>query len=125
LFDFFFLQLRETEAISRKEGLEQQLEQYETENLTLKSDLTLALKRIEDLQVAMQDGNDDSDSDLGSGNVGSSSGDEDGVGSDSDAESEGTFLSASKTVGVSELRIRHSSQSTSVTGDDEADRSLR
>ncbi|CAG0916345.1 unnamed protein product [Notodromas monacha] len=56
--------LRETEAISKKDALEQQLDQCETEILTLKSDLTLALKRIEDLQAAMQDGHDDSDSDL-------------------------------------------------------------
>jgi chromosome segregation ATPase len=121
--EYATLQLRETEALSKKEGLEQQLDQYETENLTLKSDLTLALKRIEDLQAAMQDVQDDSDSDLGSGRIGSS-GDED-EDTDSDAE---TFASSSFRLGnkrPENFRSRHSSQSTSATNEDEADRSLR
>ena len=47
---------------SKKLELEKQLELAEAETVTCKNDLKLAMKRIEDLQVAMT-GDIDSDSD--------------------------------------------------------------
>ena len=56
------LQQRETEAHSKKNELEKQIEISEAETTTVKNDLKLALKRVEDLQTAIN-GELDSDSD--------------------------------------------------------------
>ncbi|KAA0192697.1 hypothetical protein HAZT_HAZT010916 [Hyalella azteca] len=55
---------RNTELNSKKQELEKQMEIMESEVSTLKSDLKLAFKRIEDLQVALQGDISDSDSEL-------------------------------------------------------------
>lgn len=57
-------QQRNTELSSKKQELEKQMELMESEVSTLKSDLKLAFKRIEDLQNALQGDISDSDSDL-------------------------------------------------------------
>ena len=56
------LQQRETEAHSKKNELEKQIEISEAETTTVKNDLKLALKRVEDLQTAIN-GELDSDTD--------------------------------------------------------------
>ena len=58
------LQQKETEVNSKKNELEKQLEIAEAETVTAKNDLKLALKRIEDLQTAIN-GELDSESDTG------------------------------------------------------------
>ena len=58
------LQQRNTELSSKKQELEKQMELMDSEIATLKSDLKLAFKRIEDLQMALQGDISDSDSDL-------------------------------------------------------------
>eukprot|EP00094_Tigriopus_californicus_P002506 TCALIF_02423-PA protein Name:"Similar to MYO18A Unconventional myosin-XVIIIa (Homo sapiens)" AED:0.14 eAED:0.20 QI:0/0.4/0.5/0.66/1/1/6/0/511 len=60
--EFTNLQAKETEVNSKKNELEKMLELAEAETVTAKNDLKLAMKRIEDLQTAMN-GEIDSDSD--------------------------------------------------------------
>ncbi|XP_070001522.1 unconventional myosin-XVIIIa isoform X13 [Penaeus vannamei] len=62
--DLSTLQQRHTDAVNKKNELEKQLELSDSEVITLKSDLKLAFKRIEDLQQAIQGDISDSDSDL-------------------------------------------------------------
>lgn len=62
--DLSALQQRHTDAVNKKNELEKQLELSDSEVITLKSDLKLAFKRIEDLQQAIQGDISDSDSDL-------------------------------------------------------------
>lgn len=62
--DLATLQQKHTDAVSKKGEVEKQLELAESEVITLKSDLKLAFKRIEDLQQAIQGDLNDSDSDL-------------------------------------------------------------
>ena len=57
-------QQRNTELASKKQELEKQLELMDSEISTLKSDLKLAFKRIEDLQTALQGDISDTDSDI-------------------------------------------------------------
>lgn len=57
-------QQRNTELSSKKQELEKQMELMDSEISTLKSDLKLAFKRIEDLQMALQGDITDSDSDI-------------------------------------------------------------
>ncbi|XP_068248759.1 uncharacterized protein [Palaemon carinicauda] len=71
------IQQRHTEAVNKKSELEKQLELSDAEVITLKSDLKLAFKRIEDLQQAIQGDLSDSDSEL----------------SDSDSDSDGSLSS--------------------------------
>nr|XP_027210740.1 myosin-7-like isoform X4 [Penaeus vannamei] len=75
--DLSTLQQRHTDAVNKKNELEKQLELSDSEVITLKSDLKLAFKRIEDLQQAIQGDISDSDSDL----------------SDSDSDSDGSLSS--------------------------------
>ncbi|XP_071540833.1 unconventional myosin-XVIIIa-like [Panulirus ornatus] len=75
--DLAALQQRHTDATNKKGELEKQLELADSEVATLKSDLKLAFKRIEDLQQAIQGDINDSDSDL----------------SDSDSDSDGSLSS--------------------------------
>merc|ERR1712128_236363 len=51
--DYTTVQGKETELSQKKGDLEKQLEVAEVETMTVKSDLKLAMKRIEDLQVAI------------------------------------------------------------------------
>merc|ERR1719318_1182511 len=51
--DYTTIQGKETELSQKKGDLEKQLEVAEVETMTVKSDLKLAMKRIEDLQVAI------------------------------------------------------------------------
>merc|ERR1711892_839682 len=51
--DYTTVQGKETELAQKKGDLEKQLEVAEVETMTVKSDLKLAMKRIEDLQVAI------------------------------------------------------------------------
>ena len=51
--DFTTVQGKETDLVQRKADLEKQLEVSEVEVMTVKADLKLAMKRIEDLQVAI------------------------------------------------------------------------
>lgn len=62
--DLATLQQRHTDAVNKKSEMEKQLELADSEVATLKSDLKLAFKRIEDLQQAIQGDLNDSDSDL-------------------------------------------------------------
>lgn len=62
--DLATLQQKHTDAVSKKGEVEKQMELAESEVITLKSDLKLAFKRIEDLQQAIQGDLNDSDSDL-------------------------------------------------------------
>lgn len=70
--EFTTIQGKETELCQKKFDLEKQLEVAEAETLTVRSDLKLALKRIEDLQAAIQgdidtdnsDDNSDSDGEM-------------------------------------------------------------
>nr|XP_045601361.1 uncharacterized protein LOC123760035 isoform X4 [Procambarus clarkii] len=75
--DLSALQQRHTDAVNKKGELEKQLELADSEVITLKSDLKLAFKRIEDLQQAIQGDINDSDSDI----------------SDSDSDSDGSLSS--------------------------------
>ncbi|XP_050714034.1 unconventional myosin-XVIIIa-like isoform X11 [Eriocheir sinensis] len=75
--DLSALQQRHTDAVNKKSEVEKQLELADSEVVTLKSDLKLAFKRIEDLQQAIQGDLNDSDSDL----------------SDSDSDSDGSLSS--------------------------------
>ncbi|XP_064118357.1 myosin heavy chain, fast skeletal muscle-like isoform X5 [Macrobrachium nipponense] len=75
--DLSNMQQRYTEAVNKKSELEKQLELSDAEVATLKSDLKLAFKRIEDLQQAIQGDISDSDSEL----------------SDSDSDSDGSLSS--------------------------------
>ncbi|XP_066966279.1 unconventional myosin-XVIIIa-like isoform X3 [Macrobrachium rosenbergii] len=75
--DLSNMQQRYTEAVNKKSELEKQLELSDAEVVTLKSDLKLAFKRIEDLQQAIQGDISDSDSEL----------------SDSDSDSDGSLSS--------------------------------
>ncbi len=61
--DYATLQQKETEVNSKKNEYEKLLELAEAETVTAKNDLKLALKRVEDLQTAIN-GEIDSDSDL-------------------------------------------------------------
>lgn len=54
---------RDADTSQQLRELEQRIELLESENATLVKDLSLALRRIEDLQVAMQGEMDTSDSD--------------------------------------------------------------
>merc|ERR1712029_1014656 len=76
------LQQKETEAHSKKNDLEKKLELAEAETVTARNDLKLALKRIEDLQTAIN-GELDSESDSynSDGESVSSAEDEDGMSS--------------------------------------------
>ena len=60
--DYATLQQKETESHSKKNELEKQMEISEAEIVTAKNDLKLAMKRIEDLQTAIN-GELDSESD--------------------------------------------------------------
>merc|ERR1719445_2130528 len=51
--DFTTVQGKETELLQKKEVLEKQLEVAEVETATVRTDLKLAIKRIEDLQAAI------------------------------------------------------------------------
>lgn len=72
--DYTTVQGKEAELGQRKQDLEKQLEVAEVEAMTVRSDLKLAMKRIEDLQVAItgeldsesfsDPGSDSSDEDL-------------------------------------------------------------
>ncbi|XP_069953544.1 unconventional myosin-XVIIIa-like isoform X2 [Cherax quadricarinatus] len=62
--DLSALQQKHTDAVNKKGELEKQLELADSEVITLKSDLKLAFKRIEDLQQAIQGDINDSDSDI-------------------------------------------------------------
>ncbi|KAK3877190.1 hypothetical protein Pcinc_018077 [Petrolisthes cinctipes] len=75
--DLASLQQKYTDAASKKGEVEKQLELADSEVITLKSDLKLAFKRIEDLQQAIQGDLNDSDSDL----------------SDSDSDTDGSLSS--------------------------------
>jgi len=68
------LQLKETESNSKKNEFEKKLELAEAETVTAKNDLKLAMKRIDDLQVAI---NGELDSDLDSHSDGESDSSED------------------------------------------------
>lgn len=98
---------RDADTSGRVREFEQRIELLESENATLVKDLSLALRRIEDLQTAMQ-GEMDSDSD--SDNDGQHSDDSDSDGSDT---SFNTFLSQRKygstTSGVSSGSARRES----------------
>ena len=61
--EFATLQQKETEVNAKKNEFEKLLELAEAETVTAKNDLKLALKRIEDLQTAIN-GELDSESDL-------------------------------------------------------------
>lgn len=54
---------KENESIQKRKEIEKRYEQLEIETVTLRQDLKLALKRITDLQVAIQGELDDSNSD--------------------------------------------------------------
>ncbi|RXG53551.1 Unconventional myosin-XVIIIa [Armadillidium vulgare] len=58
------LQQKLTDSTSRKQEIEKQYELAESEIMTLKSDLKLAFKRIEDLQQALQGDLSDSDTEM-------------------------------------------------------------
>lgn len=58
------LQAKLTDSVSKKQEVEKQFELAESEILTLKSDLKLAFKRIEDLQQALQGDISDSDTEI-------------------------------------------------------------
>ena len=60
--EFSTLQVKETELSQKKFDLEKQLEVSEAETLTVKSDLKLAQKRIEDLSAALAGELDSNDS---------------------------------------------------------------
>jgi myosin-18 len=60
--EFSSLQVKETELSQKKFDLEKQLEVSESETLTVKSDLKLAQKRIEDLSAALAGDVDSADS---------------------------------------------------------------
>ncbi|XP_042238806.1 uncharacterized protein LOC121877237 isoform X2 [Homarus americanus] len=75
--DLSALQQKHTDVFNKKGELEKQLELADSEVITLKSDLKLAFKRIEDLQQAIQGDINDSDSDI----------------SDSDSDSDGSLSS--------------------------------
>ena len=62
--DLSQVQQRHSDASNKRQELEKQLEISDSEVVTLKSDLKLAFKRIEDLQHAIQGDLSDSDSDL-------------------------------------------------------------
>lgn len=64
--DYAALQQKELEASRRRHELEMALASAEAEIQTIKSDLKLALKRIEDLQAAMEDNADSNNTDSGS-----------------------------------------------------------
>merc|ERR1712200_96782 len=73
--EFATLQVKETELSQKKFDLEKQLEVSEAETLTVKSDLKLAQKRIEDLSAALageldsaesEDNSDSSDEEMAS-----------------------------------------------------------
>ncbi len=51
--EYATLQQKETEAAAKRSELEKQLEVSEAETVTAKADLKLALKRIDDLQAAI------------------------------------------------------------------------
>eukprot|EP00102_Acyrthosiphon_pisum_P008588 XP_003245431.2 PREDICTED: unconventional myosin-XVIIIa [Acyrthosiphon pisum] len=78
---------RESADVNRKRALEKRAEQAESEVSTVKSDLALALQRIDDLQAAMTGDLDDDDDEFRS----SSDDDDDGGDGDSD-DSVTTFL---------------------------------
>merc|ERR1719210_2276187 len=59
--DYAALQGKESDLLQKNGDLEKQMEVSEVEAMTLKSDLKLAMKRIEDLQVAIS-GDIDSES---------------------------------------------------------------
>jgi len=73
--DYTTLQGKEAELLQKRGDIEKQLEVAEVESHTVKNDLKLAMKRIEDLQVAISGeldsesysdpGSDSSDEDLG------------------------------------------------------------
>ena len=58
------LQQKYTDVFNKRQELEKQLDIADSESSTLKSDLKLAFKRIEDLQQALQGDVSDSDSDI-------------------------------------------------------------
>ncbi|XP_060867262.1 unconventional myosin-XVIIIa-like isoform X3 [Metopolophium dirhodum] len=79
---------RESADVNRKRALEKRAEQAESEVSTVKSDLALALQRIDDLQAAMTGDLDDDDDEFRS-----SSDDDDDDGGDGDSDdSVTTFL---------------------------------
>lgn len=55
--------VKENEAIQKRKEIEKKYEGLENETVTLRQDLKMALKRITDLQVAIQGELDDSNSD--------------------------------------------------------------
>ena len=59
--DYTTIQLRETETEARRHELELNSERLEAEVVTVRSDLKLALKRIQDLQNAMEEATDSSE----------------------------------------------------------------
>ena len=62
--DLSNMQTKHTDVSNKRQEIEKQLELSEAESVTLKSDLKLAFKRIEDLQQALQGDMSDSDSDI-------------------------------------------------------------
>lgn len=58
--------VKESEAIQKRKELEKKCENVEQEAVTARTDLKLALKRIEDLQCAIQGELDDDDDDASS-----------------------------------------------------------
>merc|ERR1712223_1353689 len=72
--DYASITQKETESNSKKNEFEKKLELAEAETVTAKNDLKLAMKRIDDLQVAI---NGELDSDLDSHSDGESDSSED------------------------------------------------
>lgn len=54
--EFHTISNREQESQSKRKDLEKRLEVSDTEHISLKNDLRLALQRITDLQHAMEEG---------------------------------------------------------------------
>lgn len=57
--EFHSLSAKEQEHILKRKELDKRLEVSETEAISLKNDLRLALQRITDLQQAMEEGDSD------------------------------------------------------------------
>ncbi len=76
--EYASLQQKETEASAKRSELEKQLELSEAETVTARSDLKIALKRIDDLQTAIN-GELDSETDSLNSDVDTDSSDDDNV----------------------------------------------
>ncbi len=98
--EYASLQQKETEASAKRGELEKQLELSEAETVTARGDLKIALKRIDDLQTAIN-GELDSETDSLNSDVDTDSSDEDDV-------NVGTILRCSPSAFSSATAIRQS-----------------